>query len=135
MIESTTLHELDRIIKNINDKSMTVDELNKLTANPKLLLDILSSINKTNIKQLSTNSSHKDKAKITNQFTKEQVFEIISSKNRDEILANYTKEQLVEMHIAVCGTKPLSSFKKEKIFQEIIGWYSYAERNKALSEM
>lgn len=66
------------------------------------------------------------------KYTKESVREILSQNNKTEMLKKYTKAELTEMHIAVYGCNPRSAQGKESILNEIIGYYSYMERNTAL---
>ena len=67
-----------------------------------------------------------------NKYTRESVKEILSQNNKVEMLKKYTKAELTEMHIAVYKCNPRSTQNKESILNEIIGYYSYMERNTAL---
>ncbi|MDE6708317.1 MAG: hypothetical protein K2K06_09825, partial [Oscillospiraceae bacterium] len=93
---------------------------------------------KTNLKKIFSTKNFQNKTSKREDsipYTSDEVHKIISSFTLDEMQDKYTIKQLREMFIAVYGIKPRSAQKKQEIIQDIISWFSTAERTKALSKL
>lgn len=138
MINGKLLCELNEIVKKINNGSISFDELNEVVEDADFFLEILKSINKTNLKKIFSTKNFQNKTSKREDsisYTSDEVHKIISSFTLDEMQDKYTIKQLREMFIAVYGIKPRSAQKKQEIIQDIISWFSTAERTKALSKL
>lgn len=131
-IKKSELLELNDVIQHLNAISDAYERevyLQEAVEDVELFISTLRSINKS---KLVATRKKKVTAIKSKEYTSDIVFKIFKENNLDEIVAKYTKQELTDMYAAIFLAKPLSSYDKIRIAQNIYHYINTLNRTKAL---
>jgi len=131
-IKKSELLELNEIILHLNSMSDDNERevyLQQAVEDVELFISTLRSINKS---KLVTTKKKKEVCVKSKKYTSDNVLKIFEENTLDEIVAQYTKQELTEMYVTIYSSKPLSSYDKTRIAQNIYHYINTVNRTKAL---
>lgn len=131
-IKKSELLELNDVIQHLNAISDAYERevyLQEAVEDVELFISTLRSINKS---KLVATRKKKVTAIKSKEYTSDIVFKIFKENSLDEIVAKYTKQELTDMYAAIFLAKPLSSYDKIRIAQNIYHYINTLNRTKAL---
>lgn len=135
MVDNKILDDLCEIFKRINDKNISLEELDEKVEDLDYFFRVMSLVNKSNMKSLASSKLLEKKKNLQHEnmvFTSDEVRKIVTSNSIDEMKNQYNIKQLQCMFLAVYGVKPRASQKKQELVQDIFRFFSNEERTKAL---
>lgn len=131
-IKRNEILELNDIIQHLNsikNESERETYLQEAVEDVDLFITTLKEINKS---KLVISKKKKVIYKKSQEYTPEVVIKIFEENNLDDIVAKYTKQELTDMYITIYSSKPLSSYDKMRIAQNIYHYFNTINRTKAL---
>lgn len=133
-ITKNEILELNDIIQHLNafnDENEREKYLKCAVEDVDLFLSTLKKINKS---KLATSKKKKTVYKKRHNYTTEAVMKIFEENDLDDIVAEYSKQELTDMYLTFYTSKPLSSYDKKRIAQNVYHYIHTMERTKALLE-
>lgn len=131
-IKKSELLELNDIILHLNSISDDNERevyLQEAVEDVELFISTLRSINKNKLVKAKKKKVICVKSK---NYTSDNVLKIFEENTLDDIVAKYTKQELTDMYITIYSSKPLSSYDKMRIAQNIYHHFNTINRTKAL---
>lgn len=124
--------ELNNIIQKINSFSND-KELNRYLQNTVEDVDMfISTLKAINKKKLVKSNNKKKSVEIYSNYTSERIVSIFNENDLDTIVNRYSKQELIDMYLTFYSSKPLASYNKIRIAQNIYHYIYTMDRTKAL---
>lgn len=132
MISRKEISQLNEVIQRINSFTNETERdeyLQNAVEDVDLFLNVLKTVNKNKLKTVKTNKNHIAKH---NDYTKEEVMKIFEENSLDDIVEKYTKQDLTDMYLTFYSSKPLSSYDKMRIAQNLYHYIYKLNRTNSL---
>lgn len=131
-ITKNEILEWNKIIQSINSFNNENDlelYLENQVEDVELFITTLKTINKS---KLVKSKKKMQNCSLVHQYTEEMIISIFKENKLEDIVEEYSKQELAEMYFTFYASKPLSSYDKTRIAQNIYQYIYTINRTKAL---
>lgn len=124
--------ELNCVIQKINSFSSGEERDKYLLDSVEDVELFISTLRAVNKNKLVSSQKRKEHISKHNAYTCEAVMEIFEKNDLEVIVSRYSKQELTDMYLTFYSTKPVSSYDKTRIAQNIYHYIYKMNRTKAL---